>query len=501
MKKKIISIILANDVLFTITSCVNKKEYTATFNANGGKVNGSEYYEIKFKENAGLLEFPVATRAGYRFVGWYLDGELITAIDKTANTDVELKAEWEEYTFTTPVTDRVKLTADYEGKDYYEDGIGVVTVQQFVDGDTTIFKSGSRTITIRYIGIDTPESTYKVDPWGYSASNYTKEVLKNAKTIVLQTDNGKPGKDPENVDTTGNRHLAWVWADGRLLNLQIVEVGLANSKASATTYDSEFIDAIKPLIAAKVRIYGQDDPDYDYSKDYIDMNLKEVHEKYGTPEAILDKKDAGKKIRVHGVVSRKIGSGSAFLQQTLDGQTYGIYLYGGYTENNKLQQGYSVIVSGTVGYYNGCLQISSVTSAKIKIQSYYAQEEIKINEVSNIKDYVANQQNIGNILKITTSLTIVDYYDAKNEKSNAITLYASYTDENNQTQKIQIRIDNNVTLRDDEGQRIDTGAYFVGKTFKSLTCIMGYYDPSDNNVYDGTVQMMITQMKDIEFVD
>ena len=41
----------------------------------------------------------------------------------------------------------------------------------------------------------------------------------------------------------------------------------------------------------------------------------------------------------------------------------------------------------------------------------------------------------------------------------------------------------------------------MGKTFKSLTCIMGYYDPSDNNVYDGTVQMMITQMKDIEFVD
>ena len=37
----------------------------------------------------------------------------------------------------------------------------------------------------------------------------------------------------------------------------------------------------------------------------------------------------------------------------------------------------------------------------MKIQSYYAQEEIKINEVSNIKDYVANQQNIGNILKIT----------------------------------------------------------------------------------------------------
>ena len=119
--------------------------------------------------------------------------------------------------------------------------------------------------------------------------------------------------------------------------------------------------------------------------------------------------------------------------------------------------------------------------------------------VYNIKDYVENEQNTGNIIKLSTNLTITDYYDAKNEKSNAITLYASYVDGNGKTQKLQIRIDNNVTLRDADGTRIDTGAYFKGKTFKSLICVMSYYDPSDNNVHDGTIQMMITQMSDIEF--
>lgn len=496
MKKRILLLLLVVVTLFTIASCSQKK-YTAVFDANGGKVNGSSTYTETFSEGKGIETLPNASNAGYKFVGWFLDDELVTSIDKSVNKNVELIAKWEEYTFTTPVTDRVKLTADYEGKEFLKDGIGVVTVQQFVDGDTTIFKSGNSTITIRYEGIDTPESTYTVEPWGYPASNHTKEVLKNAKTIVLQTDNGKPGKD--NLDTTGNRYLAWVWADGRLLNLELVEVGLATGKATDTTHASEFIESIKPLVSAKVRIYGQKDPDYDYSKDYKDMSLKEIHETYGNPTAILAKKDAGKKVRVHGVITRKIGSGSAFLQQTLDGVTYGIYLYGGYAEINKLQQGYSIIVSGTIGYYNGCLQISSIQSTNIKIQSYYAQEEIVVNELTNIKEYVENEENIGNIVKLSTNLTITDYYDAKNEKSNAITLYASYVDENGKTQKLQIRIDNNVTLRDPEGTRIDTGAYFKGKTFKSLICIMSYYDPTDDGVHNGTIQMMLIQMNDIEF--
>ena len=37
------------------------------------------------------------------------------------------------------------------------------------------------TFTARYLGINTPESTYKVEPWGFAASKYTKQQLKQMR--------------------------------------------------------------------------------------------------------------------------------------------------------------------------------------------------------------------------------------------------------------------------------------------------------------------------------
>ena len=42
----------------------------------------------------------------------------------------------------TPYTDGLKLTREYEGKDFLTDGIGVVQLVSPVDGDTAIFRSG-----------------------------------------------------------------------------------------------------------------------------------------------------------------------------------------------------------------------------------------------------------------------------------------------------------------------------------------------------------------------
>jgi micrococcal nuclease len=54
------------------------------------------------------------------------------------------------------------------------------TVYRVVDGDTVIVRSGSRTLDVRLLGIDTPET---VDPhrpvgcYGHEASAYTKHLL------------------------------------------------------------------------------------------------------------------------------------------------------------------------------------------------------------------------------------------------------------------------------------------------------------------------------------
>ena len=77
----------------------------------------------------------------------------------------------------------VKLTLDYKGKDFYKDSIEQVNVAYYIDGDTTHFKSinnNTPNIKIRYYGIDTPESTGKIEEYGEEAKQFTKAKLKNA---------------------------------------------------------------------------------------------------------------------------------------------------------------------------------------------------------------------------------------------------------------------------------------------------------------------------------
>lgn len=506
MTKRIFSLLLIIAGFLAIIGCTTGTEVKSkvTFDPNGGKVNGLLYYETEYVEGVGMEQLPTPVKSGSTFLGWYLEDELVESISTTQKGELAFVAKWQEYEYNTPQTDSVKLTADYEGKDFFEDGIGEVTVVQYVDGDTTIFRTlNGHKITVRYEGIDTPESTYKVEAWGFAAANFTKEKLQNAKTIVLQTENGLPGKD--NADSTQKRYLAWVWADGRLVNLEIVECALANAKASGTQYAEKFSAAVKPLTSARVRIYGEKDPDYDYSTIYEAMSLKELREKYGTADAINQELDKGKRVKISGVITRKNGVASAYLQQTGvneetgEMETYGVYLYGGYDENNKLGVGYSVIITGQIGYYSGSLQITNVTRTHVSIQNMNSKDEMVIEEVSDLKSYISDEQRVGNIIKITTPITVTRYYDATAVDSEATTLDATYKDASGNTQTISIRIDANITLLDENGDRITSGKYFMGKTFSSLTCIVGYYDPSQDGAHNGKIQLMLTLMSDIEY--
>ena len=86
-----------------------------------------------------------------------------------------------------------------------------VTVKSYIDGDTTHFFvptaiSEDGVLKARYMGINTPESTGKIEEWGKKASNFTKEKLMSASSIIVESDNSN-----WNVDSTGGRHLVWVW--------------------------------------------------------------------------------------------------------------------------------------------------------------------------------------------------------------------------------------------------------------------------------------------------
>lgn len=251
----------------------------------------------------------------------------------------------EEPTLNTKLTDKLTLDQDYEGKVYQTDRIGKATLVKCTDGDTADFLSGGETISVRFLDVDTPETKGKVDPWGPAASEFTCDKLTNAKTIVLE------GRDK--IKDTYDRYLGYIWYDGRLLNLELVE--LAYSKATAVSddkYGDLFQEAETKARLTKKRIYGEKDPDYDYGRtkvtlEYLRTNIEDFY---------------GKNIEFTGIVTRKLGP-NPFIEA--DG--FGVYIWMNYKTTSKFKVGNEVKIKGTVTMFDigESYQINGVTKSTI----------------------------------------------------------------------------------------------------------------------------------------
>lgn len=101
----------------------------------------------------------------------------------------------------------------------------VVTLSKCVDGDTAKFKMKDGSIkTARFLAVDTPESvhpTKEVEAYGKEASDYTCNLLTNAKKIIVEYD-----KASDKEDKYG-RILVWVYADNKMVQEKLLEEGLA----------------------------------------------------------------------------------------------------------------------------------------------------------------------------------------------------------------------------------------------------------------------------------
>lgn len=96
-----------------------------------------------------------------------------------------------------------------------------VTLSKCVDGDTAWFYLNNEEIKTRFLAIDTPESTNKIEEYGKEASEFTCNKLKNAKKIEIEYDENSDKLDKY------DRHLVWVFVDGELLQNLIIKEGLA----------------------------------------------------------------------------------------------------------------------------------------------------------------------------------------------------------------------------------------------------------------------------------
>lgn len=99
-----------------------------------------------------------------------------------------------------------------------------VTFSKCVDGDTIKVKVKNKEATVRMLAVDTPESVHpkkEVEYYGKDASDYTCNLITNAKKIELEYDSNSDKYDKY------ERLLAWVFVDDYLLQDKLVRNGYA----------------------------------------------------------------------------------------------------------------------------------------------------------------------------------------------------------------------------------------------------------------------------------
>lgn len=382
-----------------------------------------------------------------------------------------------------------------------------VTVKMFVDGDTTHFNdpkhqiSSNGVVKARYLAVNTPESTGAVEEYGKAASNFTKETLSKAVSIVLESSEaGKWGTD------SNGRQLVWVWyktsenADYRCLNIELLQNGYAvGSSAAEGAYGKAAVAAIAQATKEKLNMHsGEKDPLFYYG-DVIPVDVKELRL---NPTAY-----EGKKVAVTGLITKTL-SETAFMEQ-YDEETdtfYGLQVYFGFnaTYDALFKAGNITRAVGTFGNFNGTWQLSGIIyDPYMKNDPNYTAVESKNNELyyneitaEQFNSTVTFEVNGENKqfkfydLALSTSVTMKDLVVVKTytthnggDSDGAITLTCRVGN-----QYVDVRTE---VLKDFDGHLV-TEDYFAGKTI-DVKGIVEFFSYNNQESY----QIKVSAFKDI----
>lgn len=407
--------------------------------------------------------------------------------------------------------ERVAIDEDLTGKLKFNESSETVktkvTVKSYIDGDTTHFFvptsiSEDGVLKARYIAINTPESTGKIEEWGKKASAFTKAKLQSAESIIIESDNGT-----WNLDSTGSRYLVWIWyrtsetEDYRCLNLEILEEGLALPSSSANNrYGSWCQNAIQKAKDKGLHVWSKEkDPDFFYG-DALEVTTKELR----FNPSLYD----GKKVAFEGVITRNYNN-SVYIE-SYDEETessYGISVYYGYSLSGSgleiLQVGNRVRIVGTMQYYaaGGVYQISGLKYREMKKDDpgnirllekgvgveprviepeELSRREVEVIVEDEVKSLPFREALLGTVVKMD-GIHVDDVYVTTKEDSSsfgAMTLTCSKDGE-----VISIR-----TLPFYEGGELMTERDFLGFVID----VIGVVD-----TYEGSVQIRVFNIDDI----
>ena len=236
-----------------------------------------------------------------------------------------------------------------------------VTVKQYIDGDTVHFHSkeiAGGVLKARFLAVNTPESTGKIEEFGKTAAAFTKEKLLSATSIVVESDTTN-----WDADSTGGRYLVWIWykpqgaTEYRNLNIELLQNGLAIASSSFNNrYGTTCAAAIDQAKAQKLHVHsGAKDPNFFYGL-ATEIDLKELRTNVANYN--------GAKVAVTGVITMHYNNG--FYLESQDPETgmyYGMYCYYGFNFDGMhlVKVGSEVRVAGNVSEFSGSWQISGMT--------------------------------------------------------------------------------------------------------------------------------------------
>lgn len=304
-----------------------------------------------------------------------------------------------------------------EGK-FIADKVAKLTLKSVTDGDTAIFYLNGENdtytvtgksypyVTIRFLGIDTPESTSNIDPWGKAASTYAKTILKEAEGIIvdaLDLENNIEKNYIDRLDSNGTRWLGLVWycpkggdpedlTQYRSYQLDLIEECYSGFSSFSTTrygYTAKRVEepilykryeSVKNLItgenekrfgtlllnelffeadnrmqkcSTKIRVHGEIDPNYDYNRTPTELSITAAK---ADIDNLINK---GTYVRLTGVITRFVESNFYF--EDAEGSALYVYMgIDGNSINDMFNVGDTIKISGRLCEYGGQYQMSGI---------------------------------------------------------------------------------------------------------------------------------------------
>ncbi len=373
-----------------------------------------------------------------------------------------------------------------------------VTVKLHIDGDTVHFNvpnsvNATGVLKARFLAVNTPESTGKIEEYGKTASDFTKEKLKNAQSIYIESDT-----TTWDADSTGDRYLCWIWykpkgeSEYRNLNIELLQEGLAiASNSGGNRYGSTCMAAISQAQNQKLHVYsGKKDPNFFYGES-IEMDLKELRTNIQNYE--------NQKVAFTGVITMHYNNGVFVEQYDAESQQFfGMYVYVGFSfaGGHLLEVGNEVRFAGSVTNFNGSWQVSGLSFSEYRPKD----DDIRLISEGNEAAFVLTTPKT---FKSKVDLTLIDpitdqavtkaypyaelvmgtSIEMKNLKVTDIYTTKSENPDSNGAMSITVMADGvsltvrTIVLQDETGKVITQDAY-MGKTIDVkgvVDCFNGEY--------------------------